>query len=294
MSTYKSMIPHTFLRRVSADGVSVFYREAGPVDGPVVLLLHGFPTSSFQFRELILHLADKYRVIAPDLPGFGFTEIPAERNYIYSFASLARTIEAFTDVLNLELYALYIFDFGAPTGLRLAVSHPERVSAIVSQNGNAYEEGLGEPWAPLRQWWKEETPENRDMVRKFLGADGIRLQYFTGMPEPERISPESYTLDIALVERPGNIDIQLDLHLDYRNNVLIYPEFHEYFRRYQPPFLAVWGKNDPFFIPAGAEAFRRDIPSASIHFVDAGHFALETHVAEIADAMRNFFESVNL
>jgi pimeloyl-ACP methyl ester carboxylesterase len=184
--------------------------------------------------------------------------------------------------------------FGAPTGLRLAVSHPERVSAIVSQNGNAYEEGLGEPWALLRQWWKQETPENRDMVRKVLGADGIRLQYFTGMPEPERISPESYTLDIALVERPGNIDIQLDLHLDYRNNVLIYPEFHEYFRRYQPPFLAVWGKNDPFFIPAGAEAFRRDIPSASIHFVDAGHFALETHVAEIADAMRNFFESVNL
>jgi pimeloyl-ACP methyl ester carboxylesterase len=294
MSTSKSMIPHTFLRRVSADGVSVFYREAGPADGPVVLLLHGFPTSSFQFKELILRLGDKYRVIAPDLPGFGFTEVPVERKYTYTFDSLAKTIEAFTDALNLKRYALYIFDFGAPTGLRLALSRPERVSAIVSQNGNAYEEGMGEPWAPLKKWWKEETTENRDVIRGFLGADGIRFQYFTGMPDPSKVSPESYTLDIALVERPGNIDIQLDLHFDYRNNVTIYPKFHEYFRSYQPPFLAVWGKNDPFFIPAGAEAFKKDIPKATIQYVDAGHFALETHVEEIADAMREFFESAKI
>ena len=294
MSTSKSMIPHTFLRRVPADGVSVFYREAGPADGPVVLLLHGFPTSSFQFRELILRLADKYRVIAPDLPGFGFTEVPAERKYTYTFDALATTVEAFTDALDLKRYALYIFDFGAPTGLRLALSRPERVSAIVSQNGNAYEEGLGEPWAPLKKWWKEETPQNRDVIQGFLGADGIRFQYFTGMPEPDRVSPESYTLDIALVERPGNIDIQLDLHFDYRNNVTIYPKFHEYFRTHQPPFLAVWGKNDPFFIPAGAEAFKRDIPKATVQYVDAGHFALETHVEEIAEAMRKFYESAKI
>ena len=294
MSTSESMIPHTFLRRVSADGVSVFYREAGPADGPVVLLLHGFPTSSFQFRELILRLGDKYRVIAPDLPGFGFTEVPAERNYTYTFDSLAKTIGAFTDALNLKRYALYIFDFGAPTGLRLALSRPERVSAIVSQNGNAYEEGLGVPWEPLKKWWKEETPENRDVIRGFLGAAGIRFQYFAGMPEPDRVSPESYTLDIALVERPGNIDIQLDLHFDYRNNVTIYPKFHEYFRAHQPPFLAVWGKNDPFFVPAGAEAFKKDIPKAMVQYVDAGHFALETHVEEIAEAMRNFFESAKI
>src|ERR1700761_8159147 len=199
MPNSRSMIPHTFLRRVSADGVSVFYREAGPADGPGVLLLHGFPTSSFQLKELILRLADKYRVIAPDLPGFGFTEVPTERKYTYTFDSLAKTIEAFTDALALKRYALYIFDFGAPTGLRLAVSRPERVTAIFSQNGNAYEEGLGETWMPIKQYWNDETAKNREMVRKLLGADGIRFQYFTGMPEPNRISPESYTLDIALV-----------------------------------------------------------------------------------------------
>jgi pimeloyl-ACP methyl ester carboxylesterase len=294
MSISKHMIPRTHLHRVSADGISVFYREAGPADAPVVLLLHGFPASSFQFRELIPRLADKYRVIAPDLPGFGFTDVPPERKYSYTFDSLAKTIEAFTDALNLQRYALYIFDFGAPTGLRLAVSRPERVSAIVSQNGNAYEEGLGEVWAPLKNWWKDETPDNREIIRGLLGADGIRSQYFTGMPEPARIAPESYTLDIALIERPGNMDIQLDLHLDYRNNVALYPQFHDYFRIHQPPLLAVWGKNDPFFVPAGAEAFRKHIPSASVQFVDAGHFALETHVEEIAEAMRDFFISVRL
>ena len=294
MSNFTTTIPHTFVRRVTADGISIFYREAGPADRPVVLLLHGFPTSSFQFRELIPRLADKYRVIAPDLPGFGFTEVPAERNYTYTFDSLAKSIEAFTDALALQRYALYIFDFGAPTGLRLAVSRPERVTAIFSQNGNAYEEGLGETWAPLKQYWNNETVENREMVRKLLGADGIRFQYFHGVPNPERIAPESYTLDTALIARPGNMEIQLDLHLDYRNNIPAYPKFHEYFRQYRPPFMAIWGKNDPFFIPAGAEAYKKDLPSASIRFVDSGHFALETHVEEIAEGMRELFDSARI
>jgi pimeloyl-ACP methyl ester carboxylesterase len=294
MSNLATAIPHTFLRRVTADGISIFYREAGPADRPVVLLLHGFPTSSFQFRELIPRLADKYRVIAPDLPGFGFTEVPAERNYTYTFDSLAKSIEAFTDALALQRYALYIFDFGAPTGLRLAVSRPERVTGIFSQNGNAYEEGLGETWAPLKQYWNDETAENREMVRKLLGADGIRFQYFHGVPNPESIAPESYTLDTALIGRPGNMEIQLDLHLDYRNNIPVYPKFHEYFRQYKPPLMAIWGKNDPFFVPAGAEAYKRDLPSASIRFVDSGHFALETHVDEIAEGMRELFESARI
>jgi pimeloyl-ACP methyl ester carboxylesterase len=294
MPNLTATIPHTFVRRVTADGISIFYREAGSADGPVVLLLHGFPTSSFQFRELIPRLADKYRVIAPDLPGFGFTEVPAERNYTYTFDSLAKSIEAFTDALALQRYALYIFDFGAPTGLRLAVSRPERVTAIFSQNGNAYEEGLGETWAPLKQYWNNETVENREMVRKLLGADGIRFQYFHGVPNPERIAPESYTLDTALIARPGNMEIQLDLHLDYRNNIPAYPKFHEYFRQYRPPFMAIWGKNDPFFIPAGAEAYKKDLPSASIRFVDSGHFALETHVEEIAEGMRELFDSARI
>jgi pimeloyl-ACP methyl ester carboxylesterase len=294
MSNVTTTIPHTFLRRVMADGISIFYREAGPADRPVVLLLHGFPTSSFQFRELIPRLADKYRVIAPDLPGFGFTEVLAERNYRYTFDSLAKSIEAFTDALALQRYALYIFDFGAPTGLRLAVSRPERVTAIFSQNGNAYEEGLGETWAPIKQYWNEETAENREMVRNLLGADGIRFQYFHGVPNPAIIAPESYTLDTALIGRPGNMEIQLDLHLDYRNNIPVYPKFHEYFRQYKPPLMAIWGKNDPFFVPAGAEAYKRDLPSASIRFVDSGHFALETHVDEIAEGMRELFESARI
>jgi pimeloyl-ACP methyl ester carboxylesterase len=294
MPNLTTTIPHTSLRRVTADGISIFYREAGSADRPVVLLLHGFPTSSFQFRELIPRLADKYRVIAPDLPGFGFTEVPAERNYTYTFDFLAKSIEAFTDALALQRYALYIFDFGAPTGLRLAVSRPERVTAIFSQNGNAYEEGLGETWAPLKQYWNNETVENREMVRKLLGADGIRFQYFHGVPNPERIAPESYTLDTALIARPGNMEIQLDLHLDYRNNIPAYPKFHEYFRQYRPPFMAIWGKNDPFFIPAGAEAYKKDLPSASIRFVDSGHFALETHVEEIAEGMRELFDSARI
>jgi pimeloyl-ACP methyl ester carboxylesterase len=273
---------------VDADGVSVFYREAGPAGAPVVLLLHGFPASSFQYRELIPRLADKYHVIAPDLPGFGFTEIPAARNYRYTFDALAKTIEAFTGALKLGKYALYVFDYGAPTGFRLALAHPERVTAIVSQNGNAYEEGLGDAWAPIRRYWEHPVSENREAIRGVLNREGIRREYAVGIPNPELIAPEGYTLDAALIERPGNQDIQLDLFLDYANNVKLYPKFQEYFRTSKPPLLAIWGKRDLYFIPPGAEAFKRDIPNATVRFLDTGHFALETHVQEVAAAMREF------
>jgi pimeloyl-ACP methyl ester carboxylesterase len=284
----KAHVPHTSIHRIQADGVTVFYREAGAPDAPVILLLHGFPTSSFQYRELIPRLADRYRVIAPDLPGFGFTEVPAERHYKYSFDALAKTIVAFTDALQLKRYALYVFDYGAPTGFRLAMAHPERVTAIVSQNGNAYEEGLGDAWAPIRRYWSEPTPANREVVRNALSPEGIRYQYTEGVPNPDVIAPEGYTLDAAMIARPGNMDIQLDLFLDYVNNVKLYPAFHEYFRKSKPPLLAIWGKHDPFFIPPGAEAYRRDNPNATVQFLDTGHFALETHVEEIALAMRQF------
>jgi pimeloyl-ACP methyl ester carboxylesterase len=281
----------TQIHRVEADGVNVFYREAGSADAPVVLLLHGFPTSSFQYRELMPRLADQYRVIAPDLPGFGFTEVPANRGYKYTFDALAQTMLAFTDALKLERHALYVFDYGAPTGFRLAMTRPESVTAIVSQNGNAYEEGLGDAWAPIRRYWSEPSAENREAIRKGLNLEGMRREYSSGIPNPELIAPEGYTLDAALLARPGNVDIQLDLFLDYVNNVKLYPKFHEYFRKWKPPLLAIWGRFDPYFIPAGAEAFRRDIPEAKVQFLDTGHFALETHVEEIAGAMRKFLES---
>jgi pimeloyl-ACP methyl ester carboxylesterase len=281
--------PRTSVHRVEADGVQVFYRAAGEADAPVVLLLHGFPTSSFMFRELIPLLAGDYRVIAPDLPGFGFTEVPAERKYLYSFDQMALTIGAFAHALKLDRYAIYVFDYGAPTGFRLAMAHPDQITAIVSQNGNAYEEGLGDAWAPIRKYWAAPTADNRDILRKsILTAGGTRWQYTHGVADPESIPPESYTLDTALLERPGNKEIQLDLFLDYATNVKLYQKFQEYFRRSKPPLLAIWGKNDPFFLPAGAEAFRKDIAGAKVQFLDTGHFATETHVAEIASAMKDF------
>jgi pyruvate/2-oxoglutarate dehydrogenase complex dihydrolipoamide dehydrogenase (E3) component/pimeloyl-ACP methyl ester carboxylesterase len=285
--------PRITRRRVEADGVKVFYRESGPADAPVVLLLHGFPASSVQFKELMARLADRYRVIAPDLPGFGFTEVPEHRQYQYSFDGLARTMAAFTDALGLTRYALYVFDYGAPTGFRLAIARPERVTAIVSQNGNAYEEGLGNAWAPIRRYWSEPTSANREAIRTVLNLEGMRREYGSGMRDADAVAPESYTLDAALMSRPGNTDIQLDLFLDYANNVKLYPAFHEYFRKWRPPLLAIWGKNDPYFIPAGAEAFKRDNPNATVQFLDTGHFALETHVDEIAVAMRQFLGAVS-
>ncbi len=285
------LLPATTTHRVEADGMSVLYRQAGAADAPVVLLLHGFPTSSIQYRELIPRLADRYRVIAPDLPGFGFTEVPADRAYTYSFEALAKTMLAFADALHLQRYALYVFDYGAPTGFRMAMARPEKITAIVSQNGNAYEEGLGDAWAPIQRYWRKPTSENRELIRRALDFVGIRSQYTDGMPHPERIDPAGYTLDAALMARPGNMDIQLDLFLDYANNVKLYPSFQEYFRKSKPPLLAIWGEHDPFFIPAGAEAFRRDNPNAAVQMLDTSHFALETHVVEVAAAMRSFLQS---
>jgi len=286
-----SILP-TSICKVEADGVHVFYREAGEPEAPVVLLLHGFPTSSFMFRELIPRLASDFRVIAPDLPGFGFTEVPPERKYLYSFDRLALTVEAFTRALKIGRYAIYVFDYGAPTGFRLAMAHPERVTAIVSQNGNAYEEGLGDAWGSIRKYWAAPTSENREILRQtILTAGGTRWQYTHGVANPESVPPESYTLDTALLERTGNKEIQLDLFLDYASNVKLYPKFQEYFRKSKPLLLAIWGKNDPFFVPAGAEAFRKDLPNAKVQFLDTGHFALETHVIEIASAMKEFLHA---
>jgi pimeloyl-ACP methyl ester carboxylesterase len=287
-----AVVPVTSIHKVEADGVEVFYREAGDLQSPVVLLLHGFPTSSFMFRELIPRLADRYRVIAPDLPGFGFTGVPEKRKYKYTFDALAATIAAFTEAIKINRYAIYVFDYGAPTGFRLAMAHPERITAIVSQNGNAYEEGLGDAWGPIRKYWAFPKAENREVIAKnVLTLEGTRWQYTHGVADPDLVAPESYTLDMALMERPGNKDIQLDLFLNYATNVALYPAFQEYFRKAKPPLLAIWGKNDPFFIPAGAEAFRRDIPGATVKMLDTGHFALETHVVEIAAAMKEFFDA---
>lgn len=265
------------------DGVRVFYREAGEPAKPTLLLLHGFPSSSHQFRQLIPLLSAHFHIIAPDLPGFGFTEVPAERKYAYTFDSLAETLGHFVETLGLKRYAMYVFDYGAPTGLRLAVKYPERMTALISQNGNAYLEGLGDAWAPIKAYWAEPSAENRQVIADaVLHLEGTRWQYEHGVSTPELIAPESYTLDALLLERPGNKDIQLDLFLDYANNLKRYPDFQRFFRETQLPTLAIWGQNDPFFIPPGAEAFKRDNPNAVVELLDTGHFALETHVDYIA------------
>ncbi|TWC56457.1 pimeloyl-ACP methyl ester carboxylesterase [Pseudomonas sp. SJZ080] len=280
MTTTTAPIRYTF---ADVDGVRVFYREAGEPGKPTLLLLHGFPSSSHQFRQLIPLLSAHFHIIAPDLPGFGFTEVPAEREYAYSFDALAETLGHFVETLGLKRYAMYVFDYGAPTGLRLAVKHPERMTALISQNGNAYLEGLGDAWAPIRAYWAEPSAENRQVIADaILHLEGTRWQYEHGVSTPELIAPESYTLDALLLERPGNKDIQLDLFLDYANNLKRYPDFQRFFRETQLPTLAIWGQNDPFFIPPGAEAFKRDNPNAVVELLDTGHFALETHVDYIA------------
>jgi pimeloyl-ACP methyl ester carboxylesterase len=275
-------------RTASVDGLKVFYREAGDPKAPTVLLLHGFPTSSHMYRDLIPALADRYHVVAPDLPGFGFTDAPDRTGFKYSFEHLAEVIERFTEVVGLSCYALYVFDYGAPVGFRLAVRHPERTTALISQNGNAYLEGLSEGWNPIQAYWRDPSPENRAALRAFLKPETTQWQYTHGVSNPERLSPDSWTLDSALLARPGNDEIQLDLFGDYQSNVALYPKFQEYLRTRRPPLLAIWGKNDPFFLPAGAEAFRRDVPDAEVRFLDTGHFALETHAPEIAAAMLDF------
>jgi len=275
-------------RRADVDGFNVFYREAGPQQAPKLLLLHGFPSSSHMFRDLIPKLADDFHIVAPDLPGFGQSDLPARSTFDYTFDNLARVIDRFTEVIGFDRFAVYLFDYGAPTGLRLALKHPERIAAIISQNGNAYEEGLGEGWDPIRAYWQHASDANRNALRSLLTLETTRWQYTHGVSDTTRVSPDGYSLDAFYLSRPGADEVQLDLFRDYRNNVALYPAFQDYFHTFRPPFLAVWGKHDPFFLPAGAEAFKRDIPDAEVHFFDTGHFALETHSTEISNTIRDF------
>ena len=278
----------TRYKQATVDGNKIFYREAGPEKAAAILLLHGFPTSSHMFRNLIPALADRYHVVAPDLPGFGFSDAPDRRRFRYTFENLANVIDGFVQSIGLKRHAIYVFDYGAPVGLRLALAHPERITAIISQNGNAYEQGLSEGWNPIQRYWKEPSEANRTALRDFLKPEATKWQYVHGVQDETLVAPEAYQLDSALLRRPANDEIQLDLFLDYASNVALYPKFQEYFRVKQPAVLAVWGKNDPFFLPPGAEAFKRDIPGAEVHFYNTGHFALETHYREIGDAILDF------
>lgn len=278
-------------RKADVDGFNVFYREAGRVDAPALLLLHGFPSASHMFRDLIPLLADRFHIVAPDLPGFGQSDMPARRDFTYTFDHIAGVIDRFTEVIGLEHFAMYVFDYGAPTGFRIAVKHPDRITAIISQNGNAYEAGLSEGWSPIRAYWQEPSQANRKALRAFLSPETTRWQHTHGVADETAVSPDGLSLDNFYLARPGADEIQLDLFGDYKSNVALYPTFQNYFRIYKPPFLAVWGKNDPFFLPVGAEAFKRDIPDAVVRFFDTGHFALETHAAEIAAAIRGFLTS---
>jgi pimeloyl-ACP methyl ester carboxylesterase len=273
---------------IDVDGLEIFYRSAGNPDAPTILLLHGFPSASHMFRDLIPELAESYHVVAPDLPGFGMTEQPARNAFKYTFETIANVIDRFTEVLGLAKFAVYVFDYGAPIGFRLAVMRPERISAIVTQNGNTYLEGVSDAFAPVQAYWKEPTQANRDALRGFLAPQTTLFQYTHGVADPSLLSPDGRNLDDFYLARPGNAEIQLDLLLDYQSNVALYDTIQAYLRQHQPPILAVWGKNDPFFIPPGAEAFKRDVPSAEVRFVDSGHFALETHAREIGAAMRAF------
>ncbi len=278
----------TTFQTATVDKQSVFYREAGDKNAPVLLLLHGFPSSSHMFRDLIPALAQNYRVVAPDLPGFGFSSSPQRCDFDYTFENLTNVIDRFTEVLGLTRYAMYIFDYGAPVGLRLALRHRDRITAIISQNGNAYVDGLSDAWEPIRNYWQAPTDDNRAALGALLSPQTTRWQYTHGVADGELVAPEAYTLDSALLARPGNDEIQLDLLLDYASNVALYPDFQAYFRSCNPPMLVVWGENDPFFLPAGAWAFKTDLPDADIRLLDTGHFALETHHAEIASVVRAF------
>jgi pimeloyl-ACP methyl ester carboxylesterase len=278
----------TTYRTADVDGFKVFYREAGPVGAPKLLLLHGFPSAGHMFRDLIPQLADKFHIVAPDLPGFGQSDMPSREAFRYTFDNIARVIERFTEVIGFDRFAVYVFDYGAPTGFRLAVSHPERITAIISQNGNAYVDGLSEGWNPIKAYWQDPSQANRDALRGFLTPDATRWQYTHGVPDPSTVSPDGQNLDNFYLARAGSDDVQLDLMGDYKSNVALYPAFQDYFRTHKPPLLAVWGKNDPFFIPPGAEAFKRDNPNAEVQFFDTGHFALETHAREIAISIRDF------
>jgi len=279
-------------KTLSVDGFKIFYRQAGDPKKPVILLLHGFPTSSHMFRNLIPQLAEHHHVIAPDLPGFGFSDAPDHRVFKYTFENVARVMGDFVEQMGLKKFAIYIFDYGAPTGLRLALRFPKRISAIITQNGNAYVEGLSQDWAPVQTYWQKPTRKNREALRKLQTVETTRWQYYHGVTDPEeRIAPEAILHDQSLLDRPQSAEIQLDLIGDYKTNVELYPAFQAFFRKYRPPTLAVWGKHDPFFLPAGAEAYRRDNPQAKVVFYDTGHFALETHAREIGEEINRFLKA---
>ena len=278
-------------RKVDVDSIKVFYREAGPKAAPTILLLHGFPTAGHMFRDLIPQLADRFRLVAPDLPAFGQSDMPARGTFTYTFENIANVIDRLTEVIGLRRFAVYVFDYGAPVGFRLAMRRPERITAIISQNGNAYEEGLSAGWNPIRAYWEVPSQANREALRTLLSPETTVWQYTHGVPDPTSVSPDGYSLDNFYLARPGADEVQLDLLGDYKSNVALYAAFQQYFRTSRPPLLAVWGKNDPFFLPPGAEAFRRDIPGAVVRFFDTGHFALETHADEIAATIRDFVAS---
>lgn len=275
-------------RNIEVNGLNLFYREAGPIDAPTILLMHGYPTSSHMFRNLIPILSVKYHVIAPDLPGFGYSDAPDYDQFDYTFDNLASSMQLFIDQLKMKRFAVYVFDYGAPVGYRLAMANPEKITGIISQNGNAYEEGLSNDWNPIQKYWQDPSLANRDSLRDFVSKEATWYQYHEGVSDPSLIAPESYTLDQHFLDRLGNVEIQLDLLKDYRTNVALYPKFHDYFRAYYPRLLAVWGNKDPFFIPAGAEAYKKDLPSATVKFYSTGHFALETHVKEIGADILDF------
>jgi pimeloyl-ACP methyl ester carboxylesterase len=281
-------MPSIKYRTVEVDALKVFYREGGAANAPKLLLLHGFPSAGHMFRDLIPLLADRFHIIAPDLPGFGQSDMPSPSQFKYTFDNIARVIDRFTEAVGFDRFAVYVFDYGAPTGFRLATWHPERITAIISQNGNAYQEGLSDGWNPIRAYWEDPSAANRNALRTLLGPETTRWQYTHGVPDSADVSPDGMSLDNFYLARPGADEVQLDLIGDYKSNVALYPAFQAYFRSHRPPFLAVWGKNDPFLLPAGANAFRRDMPQADIRFFDTGHFALETHAQPIALAMREF------
>jgi pimeloyl-ACP methyl ester carboxylesterase len=282
----------THYRNVTVNELNVFYREAGKADAPTILLLHGYPTSSHMFRNLIPILSKNYHVIAPDLPGFGYADAPDNKKFNYTFDNLTTTMQGFIDKLGIKRFAVYIFDYGAPVGLRLAMANPEKITGIISQNGNAYEEGLSNGWDPIKKYWKDPSQANRDSLKDFVSEKTTWFQYHEGVSDPSLIAPEAYTLDQHFLDRSGVIENQLDLLKDYRTNVALYPKFHQYFRTYHPRLLLVWGNKDPYFLPAGAEAYKKDLPDATLKFYNTGHFALETHVTAIGADILNFMATL--